>query len=138
MRISDWSSDVCSSDLILPKQESISFYASGEQQLGDHVSLFARGLYAKRDFEARRRVIGVSQQFVTPDNPYYVDPIGTGEEIMRSEEHTSELQSLMRISYAVFCLKKKKTHQTTCMKSNHEGATTQYITAITRHRAYTR
>src|SRR3546814_5460869 len=30
----------------------------------------------------------------------------------RSEEHTSELQSLMRISYAVFCLKKKKTHQT--------------------------
>src|SRR3546814_5971698 len=31
----------------------------------------------------------------------------------RSEEHTSELQSLMRISYAVFCLKKKKTHNTT-------------------------
>src|SRR3546814_6670283 len=31
----------------------------------------------------------------------------------RSEEHTSELQSLMRISYAVFCLKKKNTHQTT-------------------------
>src|SRR3546814_1544669 len=31
----------------------------------------------------------------------------------RSEEHTSELQSLMRISYAVFCLKKKKTHKTT-------------------------
>src|SRR3546814_2594117 len=31
----------------------------------------------------------------------------------RSEEHTSELQSLMRISYAVFCLKKKKTHTTT-------------------------
>src|SRR3546814_3596596 len=32
---------------------------------------------------------------------------------LRSEEHTSELQSLMRISYAVFCLKKKKTHSTT-------------------------
>src|SRR3546814_3897160 len=32
----------------------------------------------------------------------------------RSEEHTSELQSLMRISYAVFCLKKKKTQQQTC------------------------
>src|SRR3546814_5940242 len=32
--------------------------------------------------------------------------------VARSEEHTSELQSLMRISYAVFCLKKKKTHQT--------------------------
>src|SRR3546814_5453092 len=35
----------------------------------------------------------------------------------RSEEHTSELQSLMRISYAVFCLKKKKTH--TITKTNH-------------------
>jgi Outer membrane cobalamin receptor protein len=66
---------------ILPSQESVSFYASGEQQLGDHISLFARGHYAKRDFEARRRVIGVSQQSVTPDNPYYVDPIGTGEEV---------------------------------------------------------
>src|SRR3546814_1598476 len=37
----------------------------------------------------------------------------------RSEEHTSELQSLMRISYAVFCLKKKKTH-TESHKSNHK------------------
>src|SRR3546814_4853966 len=34
------------------------------------------------------------------------------EDVARSEEHTSELQSLMRISYAVFCLKKKKTNQT--------------------------
>src|SRR3546814_7827582 len=34
--------------------------------------------------------------------------IGDGEVVLRSEEHTSELQSLMRISYAVFCLKKKK------------------------------
>src|SRR3546814_6601610 len=34
--------------------------------------------------------------------------IGRTESLMRSEEHTSELQSLMRISYAVFCLKKKK------------------------------
>src|SRR3546814_4193144 len=33
--------------------------------------------------------------------------------VVRSEEHTSELQSLMRISYAVFCLKKKKTHSST-------------------------
>src|SRR3546814_7699674 len=39
-----------------------------------------------------------------------LDPRGDGE-IVRSEEHTSELQSLMRISYAVFCLKKKKKKQ---------------------------
>src|SRR3546814_4593535 len=43
-------------------------------------------------------------------------PLGAGREIERlprSEEHTSELQSLMRISYAVFCLKKKKLHNIT-------------------------
>src|SRR3546814_8694872 len=40
------------------------------------------------------------------------EPIALGE-IGRSEEHTSELQSLMRISYAVFCLKKKKMNKTT-------------------------
>src|SRR3546814_10479010 len=38
-------------------------------------------------------------------------PVSRQGEAMRSEEHTSELQSLMRISYAVFCLKKKKTKQ---------------------------
>src|SRR3546814_10918239 len=45
----------------------------------------------------------------------------------RSEEHTSELQSLMRLSYAVFCLKKKKTHSTTC------SHTTNYSKKHNRH-----
>src|SRR3546814_3738261 len=46
--------------------------------------------------------------------------VGTQHRIaQRSEEHTSELQSLMRISYAVFCLKKKKTHN----KTNHNNNT---------------
>src|SRR3546814_4514330 len=40
--------------------------------------------------------------------------------MLRSEEHTSELQSLMRISYAVFCLKKKKTHVATSLNTNTE------------------
>src|SRR3546814_5365277 len=44
----------------------------------------------------------------------------------RSEEHTSELQSLMRISYAVFCLKKKKNHRTT--HTNHNMITTYNLT----------
>jgi iron complex outermembrane receptor protein len=66
---------------ILPRQETVSLYASAEQELGEHVSLFARGNYATRDFEARRRIIGVSQQTVTPANPFYVDPIGTGQNI---------------------------------------------------------
>src|SRR3546814_7971774 len=46
---------------------------------------------------------------------FWTDPVtyDITEQFMRSEEHTSELQSLMRISYAVFCLKKKKTKHTT-------------------------
>src|SRR3546814_10545939 len=42
---------------------------------------------------------------------------GDGDVLGRSEEHTSELQSLMRISYAVFCLKKKTTNQAEQLKS---------------------
>src|SRR3546814_4100565 len=44
---------------------------------------------------------------------------------VRSEEHTSELQSLMRISYAVFCLKKKKKHLITTKKSHHSNTNQQ-------------
>src|SRR3546814_9670378 len=51
-----------------------------------------------------------------------VDPTGTVLPIGRSEEHTSELQSLMRISYAVFCLKKKK--QTNHTKTNQHQQST--------------
>src|SRR3546814_12938554 len=40
---------------------------------------------------------------------------------LRSEEHTSELQSLMRISYAVFCLKKKRTGQRSSLRRQHDG-----------------
>src|SRR3546814_7613574 len=43
----------------------------------------------------------------------------------RSEEHTSELQSLMRISYAVFCLKKKNTHTKLCTTNNKYDTTTK-------------
>src|SRR3546814_5948332 len=46
----------------------------------------------------------------------YVDRLALG---LRSEEHTSELQSLMRISYAVFCLKKKKKQDTATIDSPH-------------------
>src|SRR3546814_6755884 len=54
---------------------------------------------------------------------------------VRSEEHTSELQSLMRISYAVFCLKKKNKHtQQTQYKLKH--TTTQYTTNTSTTRTY--
>src|SRR3546814_5574850 len=55
------------------------------------------------------------------DFPYMFQSNGQLYNFFRSEEHTSELQSLMRISYAVFCLKKKKeqTNETTNDSSNN-------------------
>src|SRR3546814_10609156 len=47
---------------------------------------------------------------------WFIDPV---EHLTRSEEHTSELQSLMRISYAVFCLKKKKNNKTTHLQKSN-------------------
>src|SRR3546814_5984575 len=112
MRISDWSSDVCSSDL----------HAGEEQQLGDEQQavgrLPERRDVARADQEPAVHRPGQDQQgdddradegeapqrFLGEHDPVHVF---SGEIIGRSEEHTSELQSLMRISYAVFCLKKK-------------------------------
>src|SRR3546814_5885326 len=99
MRISDWSSDVCSSDLRVP---------------GANVSL--RDLRRWRDLRppSRNRALRRLRQ-ADFDRTRRSDRAagreqdgGDLETAQRSEEHTSELQSLMRISYAVFCLKKKK------------------------------
>src|SRR3546814_5329824 len=87
MRISDWSSDVCSSDL-----------------RAAHIPARMASVYALRvapqDFHA------VAEVYLDGDW-HMVDATGMTRPAERSEEHTSELQSLMRISYAVFCLKKK-------------------------------
>src|SRR3546814_6542541 len=102
MRISDWSSDVCSSDL--DAYFFVGGYPTGavsELATSSGISLVpitgsgADKLLADYGFFAKD---------VVPEGTY----AGVGE---RSEEHTSELQSLMRISYAVFCLKKKKERQ---------------------------
>src|SRR3546814_7049140 len=89
MRISDWSSDVCSSDLTARM-------GSDEAAVCD----------------PRLRVRGVDGLYVADASvmPKLVSGNTNAPSIMiseRSEEHTSELQSLMRISYAVFCLKTK-------------------------------
>src|SRR3546814_2169385 len=59
----------------------------------------------------------------------------TGAEYRRSEEHTSELQSLMRISYAVFCLKKKKLHRTksSSIESAQQPTKPYYIKRMSIH-----
>src|SRR3546814_10524041 len=97
MRISDWSSDVCSSDLRCGDQ----FPAFALAPLAANPDLvFDRPAVLKR---ARKAGIDDSAHGRSPDR---LRP-GRAPLSMRSEEHTSELQSLMRISYAVFCLKKK-------------------------------
>src|SRR3546814_9703655 len=96
MRISDWSSDVCSSDLDEAARERAG-PIFGEARARFIAGSAAEGTPFRID-PARHDLCrrGVVDQSVNPDRRH------------RSEEHTSELQSLMRISYAVFCLKKKK------------------------------
>src|SRR3546814_2406927 len=103
MRISDWSSDVCSSDL----QVRVSAPSSTAEVRP--TARPARGLVSLICFCATPRVIartvvrkmmpGMSSRRPRRDMAVVL--------LSRSEEHTSELQSLMRISYAVFCLNKK-------------------------------
>src|SRR3546814_10776014 len=111
MRISDWSSDVCSSDLGdgavgEPDGQAIeALLPAGEHHptVGqDDVAGGAEHPVGQADvgFDLHDRRGGVVGRVPA------VDPEPAGA--VRSEEHTSELQSLMRISYAVFCLKKKK------------------------------
>src|SRR3546814_1835339 len=113
MRISDWSSDVCSSDLhradLLALENSL-------------VADMTRKKVTQEDLDA---VLAGKADAVPADSPAipavakyreaqakaYEDLKQRRQAVARSEEHTSELQSLMRISYAVFCLKKKTNTQ---------------------------
>src|SRR3546814_4990981 len=124
MRISDWSSDVCSSDLLA---EAVAA-EQGMHHVQDLGPLFIDG----RRIEIVDLDVGVGayrmgeravvlRELARPQEPHVGDPLDRvrahvggerlvaehGQPFLRSEEHTSELQSLMRISYAVFCLKKK-------------------------------
>src|SRR3546814_10078581 len=115
MRMSDWISDVCSADLAdergggeqqgrqrCGRADAGAFdQAVGEQADARQQQALADGIGPARTRRARLRHVthGEEDRRQADRN---VDPEN------RSEEHTSELQSLMRISYAVFCLKKKK------------------------------
>src|SRR3546814_2179404 len=140
MRISDWSSDVCSSDLsvvaeLAPEQQD--FIVTFTVEEGPRYKFGKIGLQTglrNLDPEALR------EHVTTEEGDWYdasevdetiealTDAVGDlgyafvdirprvqrdRDNLTRSEEHTSELQSLMRISYAVFCLKKKKNTQQT-------------------------
>src|SRR3546814_3435367 len=100
MRISDWSSDVCSSDL--------------EQGDAPLLRQFDEMRALDRAFAEQHAIVREDRDRDAPDMREAADKrraicrLELVELAARSEEHTSELQSLMRISYAVFCLKKKK------------------------------
>src|SRR3546814_5441542 len=111
MRISDWSSDVCSSDLAayVPAVEAGGLLHISGQLPFDDGQLMTGRLGEDRDLAygvkaaERCALMLIAQVKLALGNLERVERI-----VKRSEEHTSELQSLMRISYAVFCLKKKK------------------------------
>src|SRR3546814_7465709 len=123
MRISDWSSDVCSSDLVGLDRKPV-VHIVGRRNIERFlrriphaevgvgiVALDAARAPVVRDVERDRSllvnagdIIGMLRQLIG-GNPA-VDADNTELAVDRSEEHTSELQSLMLISYAVFCLKK--------------------------------
>src|SRR3546814_2010239 len=108
MRVSDWSSDVCSADLfveasstsIIANRQSLSLNIHLRVSIADSLSLSFKGLGESLMGRSPLRIRWALStiELLTPC-------------CRRSEEHTSELQSLMRISYAVFCLKKKKLNQ---------------------------
>src|SRR3546814_10667120 len=117
MRISDWSSDVCSSDL--PRGQR------GFEEVVDVAVQHALGVALLHcGAQVLHHLVGlqhVGANLVTPADIGLRVGLGLGRRLAllqfvlveRSEEHTSELKSLMRISYAVFCLKKKR-----CMPDN--------------------
>src|SRR3546814_5562505 len=141
MRISYWSSDVCSSDLApyatvpsgqngtglspsdfagnistgsqvlkFKNAERIqSLLLNGSYRVGKNTEVFMDVVHSKRSIPARELQLmvlagqyGISGTVVSSDNPF--NPFGADVGI-RSEEHTSELKSLLRISYAAFCMK---------------------------------
>src|SRR3546814_4178961 len=121
MRISDWSSDVCSSDLgdaglIDRLRAMINFGFQGQRsatvpglnaKLPEVLALMARAKLEEIEAVCESRAaVEAAYREALGDRFILQAPLGTRRAIQRSEEHTSELQSLMRISYAVFCLKK--------------------------------
>src|SRR3546814_10272995 len=120
MRISDWSSDVCSSDLF-----DVILTGDGGQKI--NVIKEVRAITGLGLGEAKALVEGAPKAVKEGANKTEAEELkkrlegaGATVELKRSEEHTSELQSLMRISYAVFCLKKKK-------RIKHDTTTTKYV-----------
>src|SRR3546814_4371885 len=121
MRISDWSSDVCSSDLdageaTIAEGERSSAFGATASASGNLSTALGQGAAA-----SAAGAVALGQGSVA-DQANTVSVGTTTSQRRRSEEHTSELQSLMRISYAVFCLKKTNINTKNIIHSKTSGA----------------
>src|SRR3546814_10290173 len=129
MRISDWSSDVCSSDLIITaamvkgmRPGTVVVDLAAES--GGNCELTRPGETVVDNGVSVIGPLNLASQGAIHASEMYARNLFNFAALMikdgaRSEEHTSELQSLMRISYAVFCLKNKK-HKQKIQKSTTE------------------
>src|SRR3546814_6511858 len=110
MRISDWSSDVCSSDLVVDVRSKLMYRGENGNKIVLTGEYFDRkgseNVYQPYENNTAGRAFPGA---ILPLKPWQLSAdLRPSLATRRSEEHTSELQSLMRISYAVFCLNKKK------------------------------
>src|SRR3546814_8106655 len=135
MRISDWSSDVCSSDLrlrlpalLLPVVERREIVALSRVFIDHDGNKHPQLEDAKRTLaDPGRGAVHIGR--IDGDHLNLAEGFEDAESVipMRSEEHTS-VQSLMRISYAVFCLKKKNNTNTTIIEDKHTSQ--RFVTRI--------
>src|SRR3546814_4205060 len=115
MRISDWSSDVCSSDLVMKRLRAYPTIVGVKDATGSLGRVTAQRLACGDDFCQLSGNDETALGFLAMGGKGCISVTANVaprlcaefQSACRSEEHTSELQSLMRISYAVFCLKKK-------------------------------
>src|SRR3546814_9741960 len=118
MRISDWSSDVCSSDLgvvdLIDRRHAVDVGDDAARVVDRQDRRGLGAIFGHARAHSLGIVVGAALELVAAADVARVRDLRQLVAIViagaafRSEEHTSELQSLMRISYAVFCLKKKK------------------------------
>src|SRR3546814_5429675 len=127
MRISDWSTDVCSSDLVI---RSLKKVRSPPNDFSGRFDLTRRWSMPRARLKSHSALLPKCVASQTGSFAARSAPEKMPSPSIRSEEHTSELQSLMRISYAVFCLKKKKTPQL------HQNDSTKNIDTL-QHTKYT-
>src|SRR3546814_3686379 len=110
MRISDWSSDVCSSDLLKSRyhaqqQPSLNFAREIDSGKAHFLTIVIDKLRNKTFNGPFQRLFGISQRRSAATRRKRIEPVRLLE--ARSEGPTSELQSLIRLSTAVYALKKK-------------------------------